>query len=79
MTVTTEPMTGPTAARAGGTGGVPAQRRTHPAPVSREALALLRQAADCLADARDVAVTEDADRAAEERLDVAIALDTLGS
>ena len=66
MTVTTGPTTGPrTGPRAGPTtgpadvpGGVPAPRRPGPprarqpreAPVSREALALLRQAADCLAE-----------------------------
>ena len=41
---------------------------------SAELLAVLEQG---LTDARDVAVTEDADRAAEERLDVTVALDPL--
>lgn len=55
MTITTEPMTGPGSGRAGLPGDVPAQRgphrsRPYRAPVSREALALLRQAADCLAE-----------------------------
>ncbi|MDN5919772.1 MAG: hypothetical protein L0I76_32520 [Pseudonocardia sp.] len=50
MTVTTEPMIEPRTGRAGVPGGVPAPRRPGPAPVSREALALLRQAADCLAE-----------------------------